>query len=166
MSSVDVMALTEEQLAELGEAFDLFDRDGDGAIGLEELSNVLALLGQDAQHDELQALLASADRDNNGVIDRQEFVSLMAKHLYTEETRPTDQQELAAAFRVFDSDGDGLIGPEELKAALLGMGERVGEEEIRLMIQAGDKNGDGRIDFAEFCDLLTTDSAKVSNDQP
>lgn len=149
------MSLEQEELNELGEAFDLFDRDGDGAIGLEELNNVLALLGQDAQHDELQALLASADRDNNGVIDRQEFITLMSKHLFTAETKPTEQQEMAAAFRVFDCDGDGLIGAEELKAALLNMGERASEEEIEAMIKVADKNGDGRIDFEEFCALLS-----------
>jgi calmodulin len=146
--------LSEEELAELGEAFDLFDRDQNGYITVEELGNVLALLGQEAQHDDLQALLASADRDNNGVIDRQEFISLMATHLFTEETRPTAEQELMAAFKVFDVDGDGMIGREELKAALLGMGERVADEEVEMMIRAADKNGDGRIDFEEFSDLL------------
>lgn len=149
-----LMDLTEAEARELQDAFDLFDKDGDGAIGLDDLGNVLAVLGQDASRDDLAALLAAADRDGNGVIDRAEFVALMAKHLFTAGTRPTPEAELAAAFRVFDRDGDGLIGPDELRTALLAMGEKVSQEDLERMIRAADKNGDGRIDFDEFVAML------------
>ena len=45
-------------------------------------------------------------------------------------------------------DNDGFVTAEDLKSKL-GSQEDVGQ-----LIAAADKNGDGKIDYAEFCELL------------
>lgn len=131
----------------------MFDKDGDGTISLDELANVLQVLGLHPTQDELEIMLASVDTDRNGVIDFDEFADLMVGHLHTDD--PDDaarlnEAELKEAFSVFDKDGNGMISAEELKSALLNLGERLTDEELAAMIAAADRDGNGMIDYEEF----------------
>ena len=51
------------------------------------------------------------------------------------------------AFRVFDIDGDGLIDAQELRLTMRNLGENLSDEDVKAMIRAADKNGDGKIDY-------------------
>ena len=62
---------------ELHDAFTAFDRDGSGAIDLEELSNVLKQLGESLTQDEISAMMAEADDSGDGEIDFAEFSKIM-----------------------------------------------------------------------------------------
>ena len=146
--------MTAEQLDELKEAFNLFDKDHDGTITLEELSGVLQALGIKPVADELQIMMNSVDLDQNGVIDFGEFCELMRTHLYAEGDEPNEDDELTEAFRVFDTNGDGYISEEELKQALLNLGEQLTGSELKDMIKAADKDGNGKIDYAEFVAMM------------
>jgi hypothetical protein len=57
---------TDEDREEFQEAFNLFDRDGDGLISASELGSVLRSLGQTPTEAEIQALIAEADSDGKG----------------------------------------------------------------------------------------------------
>ena len=46
--------LTEEQIAQIMDAFHLFDKDGDGIITTQELGTVMKSLGQNPSDEELQ----------------------------------------------------------------------------------------------------------------
>ncbi|KAJ8472060.1 hypothetical protein OPV22_026403 [Ensete ventricosum] len=65
-------------------------------------------------------------------------------------------EEVDAAFGVFDEDGDGLIGAEELRAVMrrLGLEEGLRLEDCRRMIEAYDEDGDGHVSLSEFKNML------------
>ncbi len=147
-------ALTAEQLGELREAFALFDKNGDGTISKDELAAVLVSLGEAAEPDDVQMMLESVDANADGVIDFDEFVALMQVHFY--EDGPSEAEELRQAFRVFDRNGDGFIEPEELRSAFLNLGERLSDGQLEEMIRAADKDGNGKIDYEEFIDMMRT----------
>lgn len=148
--------MTPEQLAELKEAFRMFDKDGDGTIDSEEFTSVMQVLGMNPTKEELEILLNSVDTDHNGVIDLDEFIDVMRGHLYngTTDGAPTPDDELREAFAVFDKDGNGFISAEELKSALLNLGEKLEDQEINAMIAAADKDGNGQIDYEEFIAMM------------
>ena len=52
-----VQEITEEQMDEYREAFDLFDKDGDGTISTGELKNLLRCFGQICTDDEVQQII-------------------------------------------------------------------------------------------------------------
>jgi len=54
------------------EAFQLFDKDGNGTIEIDELKIVLSSLGQPATQEELEELMKLADIDGDGTIDLDE----------------------------------------------------------------------------------------------
>ncbi|KAI3682352.1 hypothetical protein L1987_82280 [Smallanthus sonchifolius] len=62
------------------------------------------------------------------------------------------QYELVQAFRIMDADGDGRITRSELEALLsrIGGSEPISPEELSLMLNEIDSDGDGSISLQEF----------------
>jgi hypothetical protein len=56
---------------DLREAFQFFDKDGNGAINMEELRLVMRNIGIYLTDEELELMMKEADEDGNGVIDFQ-----------------------------------------------------------------------------------------------
>ena len=66
----------------------------------------------------------------------------------------TFEAELKEAFNVFDADGNGFISAQELMSVLNNIGESVTDEEIDLMINEADLDGDGQMDWDEFVKIM------------
>lgn len=64
---------------------------------------------------------------------------------------------LVEAFRAFDSDNDGRITEAELGGIMGSIGYKASEQEVRAMMQQGDKNKDGLLCINEFLELNTKD---------
>jgi calcium-binding protein CML len=146
--------------AELARVFELFDRNGDGRITREELSDSLGKLGMAVPGDELAAMIARIDADGDGCVDAEEFVELYRAITSSGAEAPVaaeeDEEDMREAFRVFDANGDGYITVEELGAVLSSLGLKQGRtaEECRRMIGQVDRDGDGRVDFHEFRQMM------------
>ncbi|XP_067141220.1 calmodulin-like [Centruroides vittatus] len=143
--------LSQEQIAEFREAFSLFDKDGDGHITTEELGTVMRSLGQTPTQAELREMIKEVDTDGSGSIEFAEFLTLMAKKM----KEADDENEIIEAFRVFDKDGDGYIRAEELRDAMMNLGEKMTAEEAEEMIREADINNDGLINYAEFVRMMS-----------
>ncbi|KAB8301540.1 hypothetical protein EYC80_003386 [Monilinia laxa] len=167
-------SLTEEQVSEFKEAFSLFDKNGDGSPYLEhscrqlghpraklicesigqitskELGTVMRSLGQNPSESELQDMINEVDADNNGTIDFPEFLTMMARKM-----KDTDsEEEIREAFKVFDRDNNGFISAAELRHVMTSIGEKLTDDEVDEMIREADQDGDGRIDYNEFVQLM------------
>ena len=70
----------------------------------------------------------------------------------------SDEQigELRKAFDVMDENKDGVVTKDELKKLLQGLGEEVTDEIVDEMINIADENGDGKVQFDEFCKAATS----------
>lgn len=150
------LELTEQQIAEFGEAFQLFDKDGNGSVTMDELRVVFKSLGQDPTDEELQGMIDEVDHDGNGDMGFEEFCRLMLKQM----TEKEDHNTLREAFKILDSDGSGAISREELKHIMHGFqksGETVDEDDIDAMLNECDQDGDGSISFDEFAKVMTVD---------
>ena len=79
--------LTEDEVMEIKEAFDLFDSDKSGQIDVEELKNALKNLGIDAKNQTLANMMADLDKDKSGQIDFNEFIDMMTAKMSDRDTR-------------------------------------------------------------------------------
>lgn len=78
----DPHRLTKKQ-QELREAFDAFDKDGDGVINATELQAMMEKLGDKLSLSESQDLISDVDLDKDGAVNFEEFAVMMGISLPT-----------------------------------------------------------------------------------
>ncbi|GAB5035215.1 caltractin [Nannochloropsis oceanica] len=68
-----------DEREEIHKVFALFDDDGTGGISFRNLKRVATELGEHLTDEELQEMIDEADRDQDGVINEEEFYRVMRK---------------------------------------------------------------------------------------
>ncbi|KAF0907552.1 hypothetical protein E2562_018364 [Oryza meyeriana var. granulata] len=144
----------------LRRVFDLFDRNSDGEITVDELAQALDALGLEADRAGLAAAVGAYVPDGAAGLRFEDFEVLhraLGDALFGALDLPEDrgggeEEEMKEAFKVFDVDGDGFISAAELQEVLkkLGMPEAGSLAAVREMICNVDRDSDGRVDFGEF----------------
>ena len=66
---VERPGLTEEEVEEIREAFNLFDTDGSGTIDPKELKSAMQSLGFEAKNATIYQMISDIDKDGSGAID-------------------------------------------------------------------------------------------------
>ncbi|XP_069104301.1 calmodulin-beta-like isoform X2 [Argopecten irradians] len=129
---------------EVKQAFEYFDKDNSGSISDTELGDALRLVGMNPTDQDIESLIAEADKDGNGKIEFSEFERLMKQLDKIDYTN-----ELRKAFNHFDINGDQRISVEELQTRL-----DYTFDEAKEIINEADTDNDGYIDFEEFIAML------------
>ncbi|KAG1676936.1 hypothetical protein FOA52_014812 [Chlamydomonas sp. UWO 241] len=131
--------------------FELFDKDKNGIISSGELKEALAKLGHGVSGAQLEELMA-ADGGASGSLDSldyDQFLALLERKLCADDVAAQDT-ELRAAFSMFDCDRDGRVSANDLRAFMRALGEKVTEDQLKLMMAQADREGDGFVDFDKF----------------
>ncbi|KAI7797061.1 calcium-binding protein 5a [Triplophysa rosa] len=148
--------LADDEIEELREAFNEFDKDKDGLISCKDLGNLMRTMGYMPTEMELIELGQNINMNLGGRVDFEDFVELMAPKLLAETAGMIGVKELRDAFKEFDMDGDGEITTEELRSAMSKLlGEHMNQREIDAVVREADNNGDGTVDFEEFVRMLS-----------
>lgn len=97
-------------------------------------------------------MIEKIDVNRDGCVDIDEFGALYQSIM---DERDEDQ-DMREAFNVFDQNGDGFITVEELKSVLQSLGLKQGRtvEDCKNMIMKVDADGDGRVNFTEFKQMM------------
>jgi asparaginyl-tRNA synthetase len=141
-----------EKNMEIKEAFNVFDKDCDGFITTDELATVMRTLGHNPTKEELDELIKQYDKDESGTIDLNEFMDLMNNKLKEQQ----EGQELLETFQIFDKDADGTISADDLKYVIKAVGEELEDYLIEELIEQGDRDHDGKINYHEFVRIMTS----------
>ncbi|CAM8979443.1 unnamed protein product [Rhodiola kirilowii] len=139
---------------ELKRVFQMFDRNGDGRITQKELNDSLQNLGIYIPDKELTLMIDKIDANGDGCVDIDEFGELYQSLM--DEREEEGEEDVREAFNVFDQNGDGFISVEELRSVLGSLGLKQGRsvEDCKKMIAKVDADGDGRVDFDEFKEMM------------
>ena len=144
--------LTEDEVLEIKEAFDLFDSDHSGTIDTEELKQALSNLGIDARNQTLQNMMNDIDKNQSGTIDFDEFIEMMTAKMSDKDT-PEDLRKVFDLF-IGDDTAD-KIEFKHLKRVAKELGENISDEELNEMIVRADTDRDDKVSFEEFFAIMT-----------
>ena len=142
--------LSEEQIEEIREAFNLFDTDHSGNIDYRELKAAMRALGFDVKKQEVLNLMKEYDREGAGQIEYHDFLEIMTNKIG--ERDPVE--EILKAFKLFDEDNTGKISLRNLRRVARELGENLSDDELQAMIDEFDKDGDGEINEQEFLNIM------------
>jgi calmodulin len=147
--------LSEEELAEFKEIFDLVDEDKGGSISKAELKKLMETLRLKPTEEELDAMMKEVDADGSGDIDFNEFVTVMSRRVQADYT----PEQLKSAFKVFETDQvpTGYVATEVLEHALTTYGsDKLSAEEAAELLSTVDPEGTGKINYMEFINMMSS----------
>ena len=105
------VGLTEDEIEEIREAFNLFDTDGSGTIDPKELKAAMQSLGFENKNPTIYAMIADLEKAaGGGDIDFDTFLDAITSKLGDKETRGG----IAKIFELFDDDTSGSINLKNL----------------------------------------------------
>ncbi len=86
----------------------------------------------------------------SGTVEFPEFAIWMSIKMSTD----VQSEELENTFKIFDENGDHFITSAELKNVMKRLGQTLSDEEVDLMISEADSDGDKKVNFKEFVQLM------------
>lgn len=126
------MHLSEDDIREFREIFNLVDSDGSGAISCKELEQLVESVGMKLTPQELQEMINDMDKDQSGEIEVDEFVSILCKDLALDYSA----DEITNAFKMFSRNApNGLIRMSDLEEALKVYLKEVSGSEISQLLK-------------------------------
>ncbi|CAG8616267.1 1369_t:CDS:2 [Ambispora gerdemannii] len=129
---------------EYKEAFQLFDKKGNGTISSEALGDLLRALGQNPTEAEVGELVKKAGKE----ISYDAFLEIL--------NRPNGfapagtYQDFIEGFLIFDKDRTGFIAASELKYVLTSLGEKLTSEDVDELFKNVQVDSKGNIRYEEI----------------
>ncbi|XP_022994598.1 calcium-dependent protein kinase 10-like [Cucurbita maxima] len=90
---------------------------------------------------------------------KKKALRVIAEHLSVEEV-----EVIRDMFSLMDTDNDGKVSFEELKAGLKKVGSQLGEPEMKMLMEVADVDGNGVLDYGEFV-AVTIHLQRMENDE-
>ena len=153
-------SLTKSELESLKDVFDMFDLDSSGTIEKKEMKKALeSLFGEDNELLEeskskvygFDNLMNDLDENEDGVIDFEEFVSLMTNGISLD----VDRESTDKVHKIFCvEEGEDGFTKDDLRKIADELNSEITDKELEKMIKIADKDEDEKINADEFYDIL------------
>ena len=142
------MTLSDSQISQIRQAFNLYDTCGANAITVEQMATVMRSLGKCPSQADVREIA-----QQYGIADSVDFPTLVHIMENSVDKYNTTEHDIAEAFSVFDKERTGFVAAEEIMHVLSVLGETMSKEEINNII--GDHVQDGMIEYRSFAKVLT-----------
>ncbi|XP_055250624.1 myosin light chain 6B [Moschus berezovskii] len=144
-----VIEFNKDQLEEFKEAFELYDRVGDGKIQFSQCGDVMRALGQNPTNAEVLRVMGypKSDELKSRRVDFETFLPML--QAVAKMPDRGSYQDYLEGLRVFDKEQNGKVMGAELRHVLTTLGERMTEEEVESVL-AGHEDSSGCINYEAF----------------
>lgn len=145
----ETWAARAQRLNILDGAFDAYDADNNGSLSVDELAKLFESLGMFLSEIELLEIIEKADTNNDGVVDKEEFLAVMADPQYGCVETWMD------TFKRYDVNRNGKISFEEIRMVLEDREQQnISEAELRELWTVADADND-QLGYKEFIELMS-----------
>ncbi|CAE7246619.1 cal-1 [Symbiodinium sp. CCMP2456] len=135
------------------------DTNGNGTLSRHEIGSLMRRLAVSVTAQEIDTLMKEADVNRDDQIDYEEFATwmLITRRGLISAKLTEDLGSAAdivrASFRVWDSNGNGLISKAEVRKLLL-QACKMKAKDVEILAEVMDTDDDGKIDYDEFVSFL------------
>jgi centrin-1 len=154
---VDRPGLSQDEIDEIRQAFDLFDTNQTGKIDPKELKAAMQSLGFDTKNPTIFQMISELDTPDSqkkGGIDFDTFVEAINNKLGDKETK----DGIRRIFNLFiDDPQQETITLSSLRRIARELGEQMSNDELKDMLERASSNGT-ELTFEEFYDIMTKKS--------
>lgn len=154
---VDRPGLSQDEIDEIRQAFDLFDTNQTGKIDPKELKAAMQSLGFDTKNPTIFQMISELDTPESqkkGGIDFDTFVEAINNKLGDKETK----DGIRRIFNLFiDDPQQETITLSSLRRIARELGEQMSNDELKDMLERASSNGT-ELTFDEFYDIMTKKS--------
>jgi len=162
-----ISCLSQSYIAEITQAFKVYDEDRSGYISIHSFKMLIRALGFRATKYEVEQEVYNAKKNQGLAVGAENEVNLdIALDVMASKYSQRDPAaEMKMNFRLFDTNGDGFITLDDLKRVILDMNKQCeemglekqtsfGEDQLRAMIEEFDGDMDGMISQEDFCRIM------------
>jgi len=149
--------LSADVVARYREKFSQLDKNKDGTVSIEDLSQAIQHMQPGVSPESvasLEELSKKLDVNGDGVINYDEWLLFLVNRRLS-----AKEERLFQAFKKIDLDDDGKISLEELKAVL----HHETEENLAQYLSEADGNHDGVIEYEEFLAIWQSKNAPAGS---
>jgi len=148
------------------EAFQMFDKRGDGILDSNRLKRLFKRLGGSFTQQDISRFCTEVDKGGDGKISHKEFMdwlnrgsegTKLVSNAIVKVFGETRTAKIKAVFKMYDKDGDGSLDIDELKNSMRCLGNFT-IDEISKVCADLDKSKDGEISEEEFVEWMKSRS--------
>ena len=144
--------LTEDEIEELREAFNLFDTEGRGTINPRDLKAAMHSLNFEVKNPIIYEIISDMDTGSEGIAF-EPFLEILTTKLGDRKSK----EGVDRIFRLFDNDRSNTIDVNDLKKVTKEIGENMSTEELKKLLHRTAKNG-VEITPEDFYQIMTKKS--------
>lgn len=132
------------------------DRDGGGEVSLKEFERAMKAAERLPQNKKKDIRQVEVKRKQGLTVeDKEEFRQMFCLFKQLSQSRQSAASGLDEKIDIIDWNDSGGISVNDLEMLLETVGMKLSHEELQAMIREIDKDGNGEIDFQEFCETMT-----------
>eukprot|EP00904_Undaria_pinnatifida_P000824 jgi/Undpi1/10742/HiC_scaffold_29.g13190.m1 len=132
-------------------SFGTVDQSGEVTLQPHDLRRMLQSMGVVVSEDKLSQMVSRADKASTGYISEDDFLEAFDWLML----QGQDERDYMAIFNMLDRDNNGYVDVDELTNLHSTTKERLTMLEAKTILQVADKNGDGRMNYEEFLEMMT-----------
>ncbi|XP_069120467.1 myosin-2 essential light chain-like [Argopecten irradians] len=141
--------MSEDQLSEIQEVFNIFDSKGDGKIAASQLGDVLRALGQNPTEHEVKKCGYSNNPDAR--VSFEVFIPIL--QTISKNRDQATLEDYIEGLKMFDKDQNGFITSAELRHILTSLGDRMTDDDCDQLFQ-GQEDAQGNVNYEEFIKMV------------
>lgn len=147
---------TEDQLEDIKDGFELYDRTGEGKLYFNQVGDLIRGLGFKPTNANVAEALGNPKKEemNTKTCNFDEFLGYVKSIAETQQEGTFE--DFVEGLRVFDKEGNGTVMGAEIRHVLATLGEKLTVEEVEIIFE-GAEDANGQIHYENFIKQLMTE---------